>query len=510
VNDFTDLPDLAAEDLGGAALLANDEFFASKENLLKAHAAEWREHDYTDRGKWMDGWETRRRREPGGGAGSAADGRSPEGGALNDWCIVRLGLPGAIRGIVVDTSFFRGNYPSECSVEGAAIDTVLDIEAAGNAQWIEIVPRSALKGDSKNAFAVNDGRRFTHVRLNIFPDGGVARLRVYGEALPDLRRLQRFGGLVDLAAIENGARSLICSDMFFGSRNNLIAPGRPRNMSSGWETRRRRGPGHDWNIVRLGLQGTLRRLEIDTTHFKGNAPGRCSVEVCDAPGAAVDALAGSGVDWRVLLPETRTQPHTVHRFEEELRTVGRATHLRLNVFPDGGVARLRAWGEPDIDDPHGALVSRLNAMPRADAVAMLRGFCGSLRWAERMADARPFEDAGALYRIADRAFWSMNEPDWLEAFSAHPRIGDRQGSAQSQVEQSGIKDEERAALQSLNEEYFKKFGFVFLICATGRSGSEMLDALRERLSASRAQEIRTAAEEQAKILRLRIGRWMAP
>lgn len=493
MNEFTHLPDLAAEELGGAVLLANDEFFAARENLLKAHAAEWREHEYTDRGKWMDGWETRRRREAG-----------------YDWCIVRLGLPGAIRGIVVDTSFFRGNYPAECSLEGASIDELLDIDAAIKAQWVEIVPRSALKGDAKNAFAVNDGRRFTHLRLDIFPDGGVARLRVHGEALPDLRRLQRFGGLVDLAALENGARSLACSDMFFGSRNNLISPGRPRDMSSGWETRRRRGPGHDWNIVRLGVPGTVRRLEIDTTHFKGNAPGRCSVEVCDAPGAAADALAGSGVNWRSLLPKTRTQPHTLHRFEEQLRSVGPATHLRLNVFPDGGVARLRAWGEAEIDDPRGALVSRLNAMPRAEAVFTLRGFCGSLRWAERMADARPFEDAAALCRIADRAFWSMNEQDWLEAFSAHPRIGDRQGTAQSQEEQSGVQDEERAALQSLNEEYFQKFGFVFLICATGRSGGEMLEALRSRLSASRAQEIRTAAEEQAKILRLRIGKWMAP
>ena len=491
MTDFTDLIDLAAEELGGAVLLANDEFFAPKENLLKAHAAEWREHDYTDRGKWMDGWETRRRREPG-----------------YDWCIVRLGLPGAIRGVIVDTAYFRGNYPAECALEGALIPEVLDLEGAARAEWIEILPRSPLKGDSKNPFTISDGRRFTHLRLNIYPDGGVARLRVHGEALPDLRRLQRYGGLVDLAALENGARSLVCSDMFFGSRNNLLLPGRPRNMSSGWETRRRRGPGHDWNIVRLGVPGVLRRLEIDTTHFMGNAPGRCSVEVCDAPGAGADALAGAAVGWRTLLPETRTQPHTRHHFEDELRSAGRATHLRLNVFPDGGVARLRALGEPEIEDGRAPLISRLNGMPRADAVATLRTFCGSLRWAERLADARPFEDAAALYRIADRAFWSLLEADFLEAFAAHPRIGDRQGSAWSQAEQGGVQDAERERLAALNSEYFEKFGFVFLICATGRSGAEMLAELQRRLASSRAGELRTAAEEQARILRLRIGKWL--
>jgi allantoicase len=503
VNDFTDLIDLAAEELGGAVLLASDEFFAEKENLLKAHAAEWREHEYTARGKWMDGWETRRRREPGGGNGSAGV-TALQGGASHDWCIVRLGLPGAIRAVLVDTSFFRGNYPAECSIEACSISEVLDIEAAQRAQWVELLPRSALKGDSKNAFVIPDARRFTHVRFNIHPDGGVARLRVYGEALPDLKRLQRFGGLVDLAALENGARSLLCSDMFFGSRNNLLLPGRPRNMSSGWETRRRRGPGHDWNLIALGIPGTLRRIEVDTTHFKGNAPGRCSVEVCDAPGAETF----DGVDWRVLLPETRTQPHTRHQFESELRCTGRVTHLKVNVFPDGGVARLRAWGEPDIEDPQGAAVSRLNGLSRADAIATLRTFCSSLRWAERMADARPFEDAAALYRIAERAFFSLQEQDWLEAFSAHPRIGDRQGSAWSVAEQSGVQDEQRAAFVELNQKYLDRNGFVFLICATGRSGAEMLGELQRRLGEPRAREIRTATEEQAKILRLRIGKWL--
>jgi len=209
-----------------------------------------------------------------------------------------------------------------------------------------------------------------------------------------------------------------------------------------------------------------------------------------------------------LLPETRTQPHTRHFFAEELRSVGRVTHLRLNVFPDGGVARLRVFGEPEIDEARGAQVSRLNGLGRVEAVDVLRSFCASLRWAERMADARPFEDADALLRIADRAFWSMQEPDWLEAFAAHPRIGARGGDPVSQAEQSGVQEAERVELLELNESYYAKHGFVFLISASGRSGAEMLAELKRRLASSRAQEIRTAAEEQAKILRLRIGKYL--
>ena len=494
-----DLIDLACEDFGGAAISCNDEFFAEKENLLRARAAEWREHDFPDRGKWMDGWETRRRREPG-----------------HDSCVVRLGLPGIPRRIVVDTSYFRGNFPSECSLDGALLATHLDLGASP--EWAPLLPRSPLKGDARNEFELSGAWRVSHVRLNIFPDGGVARLRVLGEVVPDWRSLTAFGGVVDLAALENGGRSLLCSDMFFGSRHNLIAPGRPRNMSDGWETRRRRGPGHDWNIVQLGAPGTLRRIEVDTTHFKGNAPGRCSIDACDAPGARVESPAGAnaetlaGAEWRVLLPESKTQPHTRHVFDGELRSIGRVTHVRLNVFPDGGVARLRAYGEPDLADARAGALQRLNSLARREALETMRSFCGSLRWAEQLADARPFEDAVSVQRVADRAFWTLSEADWMEAFAAHPRIGDtKAGGSTEQREQSGVagaSPETLDALADANRDYFERNGFVFLICAAGRPVAEMLAALRERLGRSRAQEIRTAAEEQAKILRLRIGKWL--
>lgn len=222
---FTDLIDLATERVGGAVLLANDEFFAPKEALLNSTRAEWREGVYTERGKWMDGWETRRRRTPG-----------------YDWCIVRLGIPGIVRGMVVDTSFFRGNYPESCSIEAAWVDGTPDPETiATKSPWREIVPRSPLQGDSPNPFAVQHAEPVTHLRLNIFPDGGVARLRVHGLGFFDPRR-HHPGSEVDLAAAENGGQVLLCSDMFFGHRHNLIMPGRSTHMGNGWETRRRRGP----------------------------------------------------------------------------------------------------------------------------------------------------------------------------------------------------------------------------------------------------------------------------
>ena len=329
MSNFTDLIDLAAERLGGAVLLANDEFFAPKESLLKAAPAVWKEGEYTDRGKWMDGWETRRRREPG-----------------HDWCIIRLGLPGVIHGVVVDTSYFRGNYPEYCTLEATwatGNPTPSELADEKKTRWREILPKPALKGDSKNEFGIPGMPRATHLRFNIYPDGGVARLRVYGEPQFDAAR-HRAGSEIDLAAMENGGLVVSCSDMFFGHRHNLILPGRSTHMGDGWETKRRRGPGHDWTIVRLATRGTLHRAEIDTDHFKGNAPGSAMLEVIDAVSAAKTTAAPSG-QWQTLLAQTPLQPHTRHRFDE-LIDRGPVTHARLSIYPDGGVARLRLFGTP--------------------------------------------------------------------------------------------------------------------------------------------------------------------
>jgi allantoicase len=324
--DFTDFVDLAAERLGGTVLLANDEFFAPKEALLKASAPEWREGVYTERGKWMDGWETRRRRTSG-----------------HDWCIIHLGVPGVVRGVVVDTSFFTGNYPEACTIEGAEIVGVPGGESLvddATLEWTPLLPHSALAGDTTNAFVVRSERRVTHLRFSIFPDGGVARLRVFGEALPAPDVL-RPGHEVDLAAVEHGGYVVVCSDMFYGHRQHLIMPGRSTHMGDGWETRRRRGPGHDWTVVRLAGRGTIARVELDTDHYKGNAPGACQLEWCESPGADADTLA-STEGWHELVPRSPLQPHARHHWT--VAGAPTATHVRLNIFPDGGVARLRVFG----------------------------------------------------------------------------------------------------------------------------------------------------------------------
>ncbi|CAN5790831.1 hypothetical protein BH11MYX3_BH11MYX3_08090 [soil metagenome] len=498
---FTELPDLASDAVGGAALLCNDEFFAEKENLLKPAAAVWKDHLYTDRGKWMDGWETRRYRPIDGVA------PGPES-SIHDSCIVRLGLPGVIRGVVIDTAWFRGNFPASAALFATELDDPLDLRALETAMWTEILPRSDLQGDHKNAFAIASGQRFTHLRLEIYPDGGVARLRVHGDAVPRWSKLRALGGAIDLAALENGAVVETCSDMFFGSRNNLIKPGPSLSMADGWETRRRRGPGNDWAIIRLATAGAVERLLIDTSHFKGNAPARATVEGVHAPGVAADKLTG----WRPLLA-TALQAHTRHVFDDELRRLGPVTHLRLSVYPCGGIARLRAWGTLAPEAPSGLVA--LHAMSTDAARAALRRCCGSQAWADAMVWARPFEDAAALLRIGERIWWSLDEAAHREAFAAHPRIGetgeakvpatgDATWSTDEQRQAAAASVQTLAQLAEANRAYSDKHGFIFIVCASGRSADAMLDDLQRRLGNSAADELRTAAEEQAKITRLRL------
>lgn len=317
---FADLVDLASERLGAAAVAANDEFFAMKENLVKATAPVWREGEYTDRGKWMDGWETRRRRDLGPDA--------------HDWCIVRLGARGIVRGVDVDTTNFTGNVPESCAIDACDLAGQPGLDALLRAPWREALPRTPLTGDAHNLLAISDGAAVTHVRLRIFPDGGVARLRVHGEVVADWATLGRQGD-VDLAAAAHGGVVVECSDMFFGSRHNLIMPGDATHMGDGWETKRRRGPGYDWTVIRLGAEGSVRRVDVDTRHFKGNAPGACSLEG-----------SRDGGEWQEILPRVALQPHAQHTFEDELRESGDVTHVRLNIYPDGGVGRLRVFGRP--------------------------------------------------------------------------------------------------------------------------------------------------------------------
>jgi len=327
--DFTEYIDLAAERLGGRVIEANDEFFAPKENLLKAAAPVWIADKYTEVGKWMDGWETRRRRTPG-----------------YDWCIVKLGLPGVVHGAVVDTAHFKGNHPEYCELQCCAAggDPTPEQSTDAATSWTTLLPKSPLMGDTQNRFAVSCPNRVTHLRLKIYPDGGVARLRVHGEVVPDWAAIDRSSGEIDLAAVEHGGLVIDSSDMFFGARNNLIMPGRSTGMHDGWETRRRRGPGHDWCIVRLAAAGTVRRVEVDTSYFKGNFPDSCSLEVCRARRDITESGALAALPWKEILPNSKLKADSLHVYEGEIMDAGEVTHARFHIYPDGGVARLRILG----------------------------------------------------------------------------------------------------------------------------------------------------------------------
>ena len=321
------LTDLASEANGSRALLASDEFFAPKENLLKAGRGEFIPEKYTDHGKWMDGWETRRKRSEG-----------------HDWCIIRLGNPGIIKELDIDTNHFVGNYPSYASVDACQLPYYSSFEGLTDLEhgWIEILPKSELSSDSQNLFTIEFDRQFTHLRLNIYPDGGVARLKVFGHE----EHLDSEKDWFDAAAAENGGQALACSDMHFGDMQNIIKSGTAIDMSDGWETKRRRGSGHDWLILKLGSPCKAELILVDTLHFKGNFPDSCSIEGCFEPNANSESILLDNVAWMEILPKNKLKSHTEHIFNIELKNSGQCTHLRLNIFPDGGVSRLRIFGRP--------------------------------------------------------------------------------------------------------------------------------------------------------------------
>ncbi len=305
--------------LGTRVTAASDEFFGAKERLIDPADPVFVDGKYDDHGKWMDGWESRRRRTPG-----------------HDHCVIRLGVPGIVRGFDIDTSYFTGNYPPQASIDACVSDD--DVPESG---WTTIVAQTTLGGDAHHFIPVDSEDSWTHVRLNIFPDGGVARLRIYGEVRPADDDEE---GVIDLFALRHGGRALAASDEHYGSMHNLNLPGRGVNMGDGWETARRRGPGNDWVVVALGRPGIIERAEVDTAHFKGNYPDRVSLEATSFANHA-DALPDSE-RWQTLLPETKVSMDQQHYFEDELEDIGAVTHVRLSIYPDGGVSRLRLFGRP--------------------------------------------------------------------------------------------------------------------------------------------------------------------
>ena len=276
---------------------------------------------YDDHGKWMDGWESRRKRTEG-----------------HDYCVVKMGLPGKISIIDIDTHHFTGNFPPRASIEACYSDNPLD----ESTQWTELLAEVELSGDSHNIFEINSDETWNHVRLHIYPDGGVARLRLFGQVHRDWSEVAA-DELVDLAAAVNGGVALACNDEHFGVMGNILMPGKGINMGDGWETRRRREPGNDWVIVRLGHLGVTKQIEIDTAFFKGNYPDGVSIEGCNIEDEALLAEPDQ-LEWRTILPRQKLSADSLHTFLNELDDEVCASHLRIQIYPDGGLSRVRILG----------------------------------------------------------------------------------------------------------------------------------------------------------------------
>ncbi len=352
---YSFLPDIASRALGGSVVWANDELFAERENLINATPPTFAAHTFGHKGQVMDGWETRRRRGPG-----------------QDSAIIRLGAGGILRSVIVDTAFFTGNFPPEISIDACGVDGYLDPEALQHVSWVPLVPRSKVNGNALNDFEVIDDHRYTHVRLTMYPDGGIARLRVRGEIVPDPRVLP---GVFDLAALDNGGAVTGASNVFYASPGNLIMPGTARVMGEGWETARRRDDGNDWVDVELAAAATIDICELDTSHFVGNSPGWASVTAPD------------GVE---LLSKRALQPDCRHRFV--VATDEPVSRVRLDIFPDGGMARMRLLGSPTAAGRAALALRFVNTIPDGQLRVVLArlGFDGPT--SESLLAARPFAD----------------------------------------------------------------------------------------------------------------------
>ena len=321
---------LASPKMGTEAVACSDDFFAPMARMLQDHDPVWIPDKYDDRGKWMDGWESRRKRTPG-----------------HDWCLIRLGVPGIVRGVDIDTAHFTGNYPPEAMLEGCRSET----EPGSGAEWTTLVPRCALGSSCNNFAASANGMPVNWLRLNIYPDGGVARLRVYGEPVVDWDAVAD-DGAVELSSLKNGGRIVGYNDAHYGDVTALLSAGRGKTMGDGWETRRRREPGHDWIVIALGHRGIVERIEVDTAHFKGNFPDRCSVQGAVAgasgDGNGDEALLDAAGGWAFLLEQNRLEAESIHVFEAaDLASAGPVDTVRLNIYPDGGVSRFRVLGRLD-------------------------------------------------------------------------------------------------------------------------------------------------------------------
>lgn len=481
-----DFIDLASARLRGHVLAVSSEIGESAARLLQSSCPAPL-FEGNQRGKETDdAWFTRRR-------------------STHEWAIVRLGVPGLVRELVVGTRGVGTDCPASAWIEGCvAPHGALADELDG---WVELVPPTPLKGDHRNRFQVISRQRFTHLRLNLSSDGAISRFRVLGQALPGWMATGRsFPSHLDLAATNNGAIVVSTSATALGRADNLISPATARDERDVWVTERRRDPGSSLAVIRLAGPGSIRTAVVDTEHLHEHAAPSCSLQ------GARGWEEPDESDWFEILPAQRLLPDTEHVFADELAEHEEVHWVRLNLHPDGGISRLRLWGEIS---PKGMVDSRLaylNACGEPELHEIFLAVCHSERFAAELREMAPFENVADLQKKGATAWSRCREKDWRESLAGHPRIGQRAGGSDlasrwSRGEQSkaATPDEAvKAELASRQADYEEKFGFIFLICASGRSSGEILAALNERMDQTPERELQTVAEELAKIIHLRL------
>ena len=316
------LIDLAQPRLGTKVLFKTDDFFASANRIISPTEPIFKEGVFDKHGKWMDGWESRRKRTKG-----------------HDYIILKLGKPGNIKKIDVDTSHFNGNQPSMVSIEGANSNS----DKINQLRWQPLLLRKKTKANSHHYFTVNSKKVFTHIKFNIFPDGGVARLKLYGSISKSNKLKNK---KTNLASLLDGASVIACNNEHFGKAENILAPGKSKNMGDGWETRRRRGKGFDWLILNSLDGKEIDKIEISTHHFKGNFPSYCSLQAAYLPALKNSKqIVSSSVKWKYLLKDAKLSPNKVHIFKNILMKQNKINFIKINIFPDGGISRFRIYGK---------------------------------------------------------------------------------------------------------------------------------------------------------------------
>ncbi|MDC0862333.1 allantoicase [bacterium] len=317
------LIDLAQPRLGSKVIFRTDDFFASADRIIDPSAPVFKEGLFDKNGKWMDGWESRRKRTPG-----------------HDYLIIKLGKPGSISKVNVDTSHFNGNQPSMISIEACNSKS----NNIKNFKWKSLLVKKKTKANSHHIFKTSSKSVFTHIKLNIFPDGGVARLRLYGNISKEKNDFKN--KTINLASLLDGASVIACNNEHFGKAENILAPGKAKNMGDGWETRRRRDKGFDWLILNSIDGEKIDKIEISTHHFKGNFPSHCSLQAAYITTKKSSSSIVSGSNkWKTLMNKTMLKANKSHTFRNVLMKNDKINFIKINIFPDGGISRFRIFGK---------------------------------------------------------------------------------------------------------------------------------------------------------------------